>query len=539
MNTALLARLLYNIFLWHLVKQGLCSGTKTTSSVGVKTNVTTESAAKEYGFDYITDGGDSYEDSDSSSENDGDYEYEVDDVANPGEGQPHMAFLMKTNGCSASLIHRDWLISASHCFEDYLWSMKKDEDGDDFVLNSKPRVYISGSVMEPTWAKPIEIKKRKDANVPNTIIWRKVEKVFTQEYKGLSKIYKGNDLVLIKLAPESETNTKKHYAPACLPDPSKPDFGEGDQDVDLYFAGYGRRRIPHCLTDGRGPDQYKVCGRPISCSHDHKTEECGIEFVYKGKKHTSCISQDTPSSENNQCVEILEKNGREDFEKKTYIMDDNNKLVTTCYPFKVGKGSKGWCATRLPWVDENTEPAPDAGWGFCGDDEMQSECNSHISSIVDTRLFPINHLNDKHCVEQLRLNLEYELPGIPEKDYADLEKSKIVCVGQNVTHTKDFDICILDKNGSCGEAKSEESIIKELTSQHDLEMNTIDQKVCFGDSGGPLLKFVGDKPVILGVMSYMLWGMCRSQYEPAFYTRVKSHLDFILRHVPQDEVCFA
>jgi len=493
-----------------------------------------EEADQEFGEDYIIsgddysdDGGD-YNDDTSPEEAEGSYS---------GYGQPQMAFLLQMNGCSSVLIHRDWLLSASHCFQDYLWTKHMD-DNKDLVFDAFPMVSSSsGALNKTSWNEPLSIPVKSKGGMRD--IWRVAEKVYTLDFKGENRIFEGNDLVLVKLAPESETETLMYYTPACLPDPDKEDFKE-DLSDKLFFTGFGRRRIPHCVTDTAGPEEFNLCGRPTDCSHDHKTDTCGVEFIYKDKVRTSCLTLDTPSADNPTCKQILEKSGQDDFKRKTFVINADGGLETTCYPFKIKDGAKGWCATRPPWSDENQEPKYDSGWGFCGEDIMQSQCNESIDDITDTKLQPITRLQNEYCVQQLKHNLDAELPGTPEEEYNNLDKMGVVCIGQNTTHTaKDFDACKLDKDGSCKIVQLDGKLLSNLQTENKIVLNSIDGGVCFGDSGGPLLKYIGDKPVLVGIMSFLLWGTCRSQYEPSFYTRIHSHMDFILKHIPKDELCLA
>ena len=39
----------------------------------------------------------------------------INDMKDPGEGQPQNAFLMKVNDCSSVLIHEDWLLASQKC----------------------------------------------------------------------------------------------------------------------------------------------------------------------------------------------------------------------------------------------------------------------------------------------------------------------------------------------------------------------------------------------------------------------------------------
>ena len=45
-----------------------------------------------------------------------------------------------------------------------------------------------------------------------------------------------------------------HVMPACLP---LPDYQRSTNE-SLFMAGYGRRSIPHCMTDTSGPEKFEV-----------------------------------------------------------------------------------------------------------------------------------------------------------------------------------------------------------------------------------------------------------------------------------------
>lgn len=44
------------------------------------------------------------------------------------------------------------------------------------------------------------------------------------------------------------------------------------------MAGYGRRRLPHCVTDGEGPEKFGICGRPLPCTKDHRATKASVEL---------------------------------------------------------------------------------------------------------------------------------------------------------------------------------------------------------------------------------------------------------------------
>ena len=87
--------------------------------------------------------------------------------------------------------------------------------------------------------------------------WRKVEKIIIHRgFINEARSWKGYDYALIKLSPEHGKGQPAdgNVMPACLP-------GRGfrnDRNAKVYMAGYGRRTIPHCLTDASGPEKYEV-----------------------------------------------------------------------------------------------------------------------------------------------------------------------------------------------------------------------------------------------------------------------------------------
>jgi len=514
---------------------------------------TSDEAIKEYGEDYVISGDDDYGDEHhlfKQEEHRSDYSGPLDSVEsltkeNPAIGQKQMAYTLSMNeDCTAVLIHKNWVLSAFHCLGDKWKQVNQDHNGDKVLdVAISIRSIGGGSNVKPSYIAPLQANPNSTAD--NWKVWRKVEKVYTLDFRGEKEIYKGNDLILLKLAEKVENPVSKYIAPICLPDVDSPDL-EPDLSDKLFFIGLGRRRIPHCITDIRGPDQAAICGRPKWCSREHKIERCGLEFLYKGKLHNKCITTDTPSAADPNCQRLIaqmrQKIGAVDFKKKTFVFNSNGSLLTTCYPAHIKKGRKGWCTTRDPWLEENKEPQPDEGWGFCGEEDYQQNCNGFITKVIDTSLMPVSQLDKSYCVRELKKNIEKELPGVPEEDYNDLGKTKLVCIGKNITQSqKDFQVfglvndtfvkLPLDKFD-----KVVDSIEKAI---HKPLLNVIKASgACFGDSGGPLVKYVGEKPVLIGIMSFLLWGTCRSRFEPTFYTRIKDHLDLVLKHIPKEELCF-
>jgi hypothetical protein len=261
-----------------------------------------------------------------------------------------MAFIVSvhTGGqfCTGILIHKDFVISAAHCFEEY--PQQQDENGN-MIFDTIAEISIdkSGSEKEPDWTEPLpptSTDKKLNANY-----WRSSEKIFSLPYLP-GKLYKGNDMVLIKLGAEEYIQMNhRHMAPVCLPDPKKTDL-KGDLADKLFYAGFGRRRQSRCVTDTKGPEVYKLCSYPAElCTHRSLT--CGVKFSSENKEHKHCLTTPTPSSKNKICQDIVHQNKNQDFEKRTFVFGEDGSYETTCYPFYVKKEAKGWCGTRNPSED--------------------------------------------------------------------------------------------------------------------------------------------------------------------------------------------
>ena len=65
------------------------------------------------------------------------------------------------------------------------------------------------------------------------------------------------------------------------------------------------------------------------------------------------------------------------------------------------------------------------------------------------------------------------------------------------------------------------------------------EPICFGDSGGPLYKSLGKGKghVLLGVFSYILWGLCGGPRDLAYYVNVEHNIDWIFQYVPKNSTC--
>ena len=68
-------------------------------------------------------------------------------------------------------------------------------------------------------------------------------------------IISGYDFVLIKLRKEIGTqHGEGKIIPVCLPGKNFPEF----INEQVHMAGFGRREIPHCMTNMQGPEKFQV-----------------------------------------------------------------------------------------------------------------------------------------------------------------------------------------------------------------------------------------------------------------------------------------
>ena len=382
--------------------------------------------------------------------------------------------------------------------------------------------------------------------------WRETERmIIHKNFTDVKLAWKGYDFGLLKFAPSGKNDKKENpkgiVAPACLA--SKVYKTKKHQD-NTYFSGYGRRYIPHCLTDGIGPVQYGVCGRPAICNQASKTNYCGLDFLYQGKKHKKCLKDvDTPSAADPVCLSMRGQYPElKDEERVVHVLDSRKQYLTTCYPKRAQKESKGWCTIRAPGVVENKEPEPTDGWGFCSNDESQKLCNKPVPRSRNTTAYRLDILNTDFCKVQLSKNLKVEQPKVTPEEYADIEgKAGLHCCGQN--HTHHFENDLFYQRGVNDHFYElswvDRHVIKTMHHHSPIQQHPISGgHTCFGDSGGPLFQLVYDpardivRPVIVGVFSFMLWGTCQGVDEPGYFGQVDFVEDWIKKYVG-DDACWA
>jgi len=448
-----------------------------------------------------------------------DYNQNEGDVKLDGRRGVHLEFLVAIRSrtslteshCTGTLVHSDWVITAHHCIVD------DDEvaGGDEDKIIENPEMIVE----HPT------IGDRKGME-------RKVLKVILDsKFKGEALSWQGSDFALLQLAPLEKNSLKRKLA--CLPAKNSK-LNTGDR---LYIAGYGRRNLPHCLTDDKGPEKFESCASGKACSKEHHAEECGLKFLYQNKMHTECIKGPTPSANGSLCGKLLEKEN--EIKNTMYILNKNkDKIEATCYPSSTPKDSKGWCTTRSPGVEEDREPSWDAGWGFCSSAEDQEYCNTHIPPKEDLRAFEVSKLSLEHCMTEVMNNLAVEQPHVTRDQVEPLPGQ--FCLGVNKTldlsshkfyQSVEGDLKPLEAN------KAMQQLV-ESTGRH----RAIDGgPACFGDSGGPAFQIKDEDgkhvSVLVGVFSYMLWGTCRGRHEPSYYGKVLEFLPWIHKYIPKEDVC--
>ena len=106
------------------------------------------------------------------------------------------------------------------------------------------------------WTRPMEYPQEGSRFIKEETYWRKVDKIIIHhKFINEARSWKGFDFALIKLSPEHGTfRLKKAVMPVCLPSAGF----DAKSNESLYMAGYGRRSIPHCITDTEGPEKFEV-----------------------------------------------------------------------------------------------------------------------------------------------------------------------------------------------------------------------------------------------------------------------------------------
>lgn len=124
---------------------------------------------------------------------------------------------------------------------------------------------------------------------------------------------------------------------------------------------------------------------------------------------------------------------------ETENLVEKYEFLKTCYPAFSNGNSKGWCTTRKQGIyeDQNQQPQPNSGWGFCSTDASQEYCNKGKIKSFKRNDTPhkVTFFSDEHCLKQLERNLRVDQPGSEKGFEEKMPPLGSFCTGKIYEHS--------------------------------------------------------------------------------------------------------
>jgi len=484
--------------------------------------------------------------------------------------------------CTASLISKNYAITAAHCFllTDQLTA--DDCKPGNLVIGKKggslSNFSVSCSVM-PNGAIKMWIP---DPNVELYILFNTtkayrasikefhtdgfpayVEFLIRHKYTKIGqgygfKNYGGHDVLLLKLKAPITT-----VSPACLPGPNFPDVLK-----QTKLAGFGSYYRHSCQTGSTGPMKYHYCKTESSClTNAFSSTNCKPSFSdNNGQNYSDCVTKEpSPAQYSRLCSKFVKYNdlGRypEQVDEVHLISlskdGTEGEFLETCYRSEPGK--YGWCRTEGDYYDMNnpvmtgTKMTTDYGWGFCTNECAQEKATSDTGIL--RKVTDADVMNEDFCVKLMN-------QAIKGKEYT--VKPEVICIGKNVSLNYRFYYTNEDPSAKkvTWTIADDDFVTKNLDLVTKIySRNKIDPNAgthgggyyiysigsCHGDSGGPsfqdgkyknVSRFVLTGLVSGGSERDVSIGSCGGINNPATYARMKKFVPWIKEVVdPSEEFC--
>ena len=459
-------------------------------------------------------------------------------------------FIVRTSPsqCTGSIIAPGWAITASHCFDSVLHFAQRNHDGDQIIESESLGliVKVGTNYTGDLWADPIRAtSSSKDSpdsvKTIGPVYWEAQIKrtILHSKYVKEPLIWKGYDIAILQLSDWKKAPGAGPVAPVCLPSKGFTERFLFKEKRRAKVSGYGKRHLPLCVTNTKGPEAFGVCNVTQFCQYREKSySDCQAFTSYDNTEVFGCQrAASTPQSK--RCEKLFETHSVSNSTIHV-IYGSKKKYLYTCYPkFSIG----GWCATKDHETTKPSEIKSESGWGFCPEN-FDPACTEEGSKEGerDTTPTEIDVLSDEFCAKKLEANLKIEQPHADfstnkSKYLPLLERSGMFCIGNNVSKDYSNDLFYFPDKKTIGYLKKDEiqPLLNEIPELKQYHVNG--GPSCFGDSGGPAWVSDNGVPVQIGVFSFVLWGSCKGNQDPGYHQSVEHSLDWILKYVPEKEVC--